>query len=132
MTSKGINFAAMGLPVRKVAKSKTKAVSLPKASKLLPELNKLAILLGIPKPTPEFRFHPVRKWRFDAAYPEFLIAVEYEGMGGRHQTWTGFIGDRVKYNEAQVMGWMVLGVTVKTMGTLPDLLERAFKLRREA
>lgn len=35
----------------------------------------------------EHRFHPVRKWRFDAAFPVRKIAVEIDGgvfVQGRH------------------------------------------------
>jgi len=121
------------LPVRKVPKSKAKPVKVPtvKGNNLLLTLRALAVSTGIPQPVPEYRFHPVRKWRFDAAYPAYMIAIEYEGMNGRHQTWTGFINDRIKYNEATAMGWVVLCVTVKTMHTLPDLIERVFKLRKK-
>ena len=33
--------------------------------------------------TPEYRFHPTRKWRFDYAWPENKIALEVEGGSGR-------------------------------------------------
>ena len=111
-------------------KAKPKAKATPKTNGLIERLNTLAILLGIPRPTPEHRFHPTRKWRFDAAYPAFMIAVEYEGMGGRHQTWTGYINDTEKYNEAKIAGWLVLQVTCKTIDKLPDLLQRAFAARK--
>ena len=67
----------------------------------------------------EYRFHPVRRWRFDfvilkTAYsdPEELkIAVEIEGgifTNGRHNRSTGMIGDMQKYNSAVVNGWRIL------------------------
>ena len=28
---------------------------------------------------PEYRFHPVRRWRFDFANPEYKVAIEFEG-----------------------------------------------------
>ena len=129
--SVGVNMAAFGM-VKATRKIRVASVTASKtmSSKLVVVLNGLAIELGIPKPVAEYRFHPTRRWRFDAAYPSHLIAVEYEGMSGRHQTWTGFIGDCQKYNAAAVMGWLLIRVTCKTMHTLPDLLERAFTYRR--
>lgn len=59
----------------------------------------------------EFRFHPVRRWRFDYAFPKFKVALEVEGgvwTGGRHVSPKGFLGDMEKYNTAAVMGWRVL------------------------
>lgn len=71
-------------------------------------------LAGLPKPEREFLFHRKRKWRFDLAWPELLIAVEVEGgiwVGGRHVRGEGYEADCEKYNEAQLAGWMVLRFT---------------------
>lgn len=62
----------------------------------------------------EFKFHPVRKWRFDYAIPEHKIALEVEGgvwTGGRHISPKGFLGDIEKYNTATLMGWRVFRTT---------------------
>lgn len=62
----------------------------------------------------EFKFHPVRKWRFDYAVPEHKIALEVEGgvwAGGRHTSPKGFLGDIEKYNTATLMGWRVFRTT---------------------
>jgi very-short-patch-repair endonuclease len=62
----------------------------------------------------EFKFHPVRKWRFDYAIPEHKIALEVEGgvwSGGRHTSPKGFLGDIEKYNTATLMGWRVFRTT---------------------
>lgn len=59
----------------------------------------------------EHRFHKIRYWRFDFAWPEFKVAVEIEGgvwVKGRHNRGAGFIEDCHKYNEAARMGWTVL------------------------
>jgi hypothetical protein len=95
---------------------------------------------GLPKPLREVGFHEHRKWRFDFAWPERLIAVEVEGgiwgnvvhchkcgvqvlqrlanggfakvrTGGRHQSGTGFTADCLKYSEAAIYGWSVVRVT---------------------
>jgi hypothetical protein len=58
----------------------------------------------------EHKFHPTRKWRFDAAIPSRKIAVELEGgiwTNGRHTRGAGVIGDMNKYNEAARLGWFV-------------------------
>jgi len=71
-------------------------------------------LSGLPEPQREFIFHRKRKWRFDLAWPELLIAVEVEGgiwTGGRHVRGEGYEADCEKYNEAQLAGWMVLRFT---------------------
>ena len=71
-------------------------------------------LSGLPEPQREFLFHSKRKWRFDLAWPNLLIAVEVEGgiwTGGRHVRGEGYEADCEKYNEAQLAGWMVLRFT---------------------
>jgi len=71
-------------------------------------------LAELPAPQREFIFHKKRKWRFDLAWPDLLIAVEVEGgiwTGGRHVRGEGYEADCEKYNEAQLAGWMVLRFT---------------------
>jgi very-short-patch-repair endonuclease len=66
---------------------------------------------GLPAPEREFRFHDVRKWRFDFAWPVQKLAVECEGAiwtNGRHTRGSGFIKDMDKYNAATLDGWRVL------------------------
>jgi very-short-patch-repair endonuclease len=58
----------------------------------------------------EYRFHPIRRWRFDAAFPEKMIAVEIDGgafVGGRHTRGAGFRNDCEKFNAANLLGWNV-------------------------
>ena len=62
----------------------------------------------------EHRFHPVRKWRFDYAFPEIKLAIEINGgafINGRHNRSTGAINDWLKLNAAQRLGWCVLQYT---------------------
>lgn len=66
---------------------------------------------GLPKPESQYQFHPSRKWAFDFAFPEYMLAVEVEGgiwTGGRHVSPKGYKADREKYNTAQLFGWTVL------------------------
>lgn len=65
---------------------------------------------GVPVGVLEFQFHPTRKWRFDLAYPNVLVAFEYEGgifTGGAHVRGKHFKSDVEKYNTAALMGWRV-------------------------
>ena len=87
--------------------------------------------------THEYRFHPVRRWRFDHANPEYKVAIEYEGgiwTGGRHTRGTGYKNDCDKYNAAQVLGWRVLRyTTIHTLEqVLADIVEIDKQLLRRA
>ena len=62
----------------------------------------------------EHKFHQVRRWRFDWAYPDHKIAIEYEGLmsrKSRHTTISGFTADCEKYNSAAQLGWRVYRFT---------------------
>lgn len=72
------------------------------------------MLAPLPPHKTEYIFHHTRRWRFDYAWPELLIAMEVHGgiyTGGRHTNGKGFTEDRVKMNSAAVLGWHVLEVT---------------------
>lgn len=89
---------------------------------------------GFPEPTPEYRFHDERKWRFDLAWPLEKLAFEREGgvyAGGRHTRGSGYSGDIEKYNEAAIAGWLVIRATpaqIRT-GEALDWLTRAMNMR---
>ena len=71
------------------------------------------------KVSEEFRFHPVRRWRFDFAIPDLKLAIEIEGGSwtqGRHTRGKGYQGDMGKYNTAQLMGWKILRYTPQQTG----------------
>ncbi len=70
----------------------------------------------------EHKFDEVRKFKFDWAFPEIKLAVEYEGLvfnsnkstsSGKsgHTTVTGYTSNCDKYNLATVSGWRVLRYT---------------------
>jgi hypothetical protein len=89
-------------------------------------------LAGLPQPQREFLFHKKRKWRFDFAWPDLLIAVEVEGgvyVGGRHVRGEGYEADCEKYNEAQISGWMVLRFTPGMIkrGKASSVIEKAIR-----
>jgi very-short-patch-repair endonuclease len=61
-------------------------------------------------PVAELQFHPSRKWRFDFAFPDRMVAVEVDGAvwtNGRHTRGSGYIKDCEKYNNAAALGWFV-------------------------
>jgi len=81
--------------------------------------------MGIPY-VKELMFAKPRRWRFDYAIPDKMIAIEYEGGMGtfsgksRHTTKEGYTGDLQKYNRAVVMGWKVLRYGAKNVGYLRE------------
>ena len=81
----------------------------------------LARALGLPAAVAEYRFHPVRRWRFDFAWPGKQVAVEVEGVTkwgaiGRHQSAGGYAKDCEKYNAAAELGWRVFRYTQDMIG----------------
>lgn len=96
------------------------------------------------KPTPievfldgyesEYRFYPPRRWRFDYAWPEKKIAIEYEGgvfTRGRHTRPLGFNNDCEKYNTATLLGWRVYRITFPMVqsGMAQALIEKVFECK---
>jgi hypothetical protein len=93
-------------------------------------LSTIVTTAGLPAPEREHRFHQERRWRFDLAWPQRLVAVEIEGavwQMGRHQRPVGYLADIEKYNAAVLLGWRLLRVT-------PGMVQdgRALELVREA
>lgn len=114
------------------------------------QLSILVQLLKIPEPIPEHKFHPIRRWKVDFAWPDFKIIVEVEGEiygtgkpcfycgvrpTGGHSSVSGILRDIEKYNEAAIHGWIVLRVLPEELdlenGKAFNLIEAAFKLRKE-
>ena len=84
---------------------------------------------ALPDPVREHRFHPTRRWRFDFAWPERMIAAEVEGgtwARGRHTRGSGFERDCEKYNAAAECGWSVYRYTAQQIqrGEAIEQLER--------
>ena len=71
--------------------------------------------IGLPPPVGEYRFHPVRRWRFDYAWKlPTMVALEVQGgiwTGGKHGRGSGIVKDYEKLNHAQANGWTVLQLT---------------------
>lgn len=87
-------------------------------------------LHGLPEPEREYRFHPVRQYRLDFAWPAAMLAVEIEGgiyRGGGHSTVAGLKRDIDKGNLLTMGGWRLLrfhGDQVKS-GEAVELIRRA-------
>jgi very-short-patch-repair endonuclease len=85
---------------------------------------------GLAEPEREYRFHDTRRWRFDFAWPDRMLAMEIEGgqwVRGRHNRGAGMERDVIKYNAAQMLGWTVLRVTTSMVedGRALELIETA-------
>ena len=69
------------------------------------------LVMKLPAPVREYKFHPVRRWRLDFAWPEIMLAVEVEGGGwmtkSRHTSGAGFRSDMDKYHAAMDLGWTI-------------------------
>ncbi|MDE2100913.1 MAG: hypothetical protein KGL39_26945 [Patescibacteria group bacterium] len=102
---------------------------------------------GLPAAVQEYRFLPGRRFAFDWAFPEEKIAVEIEGgffgkgkacpvckrrpVAG-HGSIERLLSDKEKYNEAALLGWLVLRVIPDDVasGAALTLIERALEARR--
>jgi very-short-patch-repair endonuclease len=105
------------------------------ASALLAVLTAWCRAHGLPDPEDEYPFHPTRKWRFDFAWPELMLAVEVDGglhVGGRHIRGRGRENDLAKVAEGQCLGWRVLTVSTDMVndGRLLAWLERLTEVER--
>ena len=88
---------------------------IPRAKSQFEELFALQVRLDkLAPPIRELKFHATRRWRFDFAWPEFMFAVEVEGITydpGRHQRKQGMEMDLRKYEAAMIDGWTVYRVS---------------------
>ena len=103
------------------------------SSSLEREFETRMIQLGgdLPQWEREYKFHPRRRWRFDFAWPEHLVAVEIEGgifNYGRHNRPLGYQNDCEKYNAATVRGWRVLRFTEGMLRDVPGMCIQAVRI----
>lgn len=95
----------------------------------------------LPQPVREYRFHPVRKWRLDFAWPLLKVAVEVDGntfadrsTPGNHAVGKAYQRDCIKNNAAQLEGWAILRADREMVGTdefgvlVRQMLERRLEL----
>jgi hypothetical protein len=67
----------------------------------------------LPSPVFELRFAPPRRWRFDVAWPDRMVALEVQGglfVNGRHSRGAALLKEHEKLNAAAALGWRVLYV----------------------
>lgn len=95
----------------------------------------------VPRWRREFMFHSTRRWKFDFAWPELMVACEIEGgtgwkvngksIRGSHVTPLGYRKDCMKYSEGAIAGWCVVRGDAKMVkdGTLLRLVELAIAER---
>ena len=93
-----------------------------------------AALMLPPGAVAEYQFHETRRWRFDYAWPERMVALEIEGGAwthGRHTRGAGFIADLEKYAEAAIAGWCLIRATPQQLesGEAGALVARAIAAR---
>lgn len=84
----------------------------------------------------EYKFHPVRKWRIDFAWPLLKIGIEvhgalWKGGHGSHTSGAGRMRDMEKMNEAKVAGWLVIEVCKEQIqsGQAVDWIKQLFEMR---
>ena len=74
-------------------------------------------------PETQLKFHPIRKFRLDFAWPLQQVAVECDGMGGyrgsigAHRTIQGISNNHEKTNLAIEEGWVVLRFTTPMLSS---------------
>ena len=75
---------------------------------------RLLLRAGLPKPRQQCRVRLGRRTiRIDLAYPDAMIAIEFDGYGF-HATRSAFDNDRARANELEILGWTVLRFTSKS------------------
>jgi very-short-patch-repair endonuclease len=79
----------------------------------------------------QLQFAPPRRWRWDIAWPEQMVAVEIQGgtwTQGRHSRGAGYRADCEKSNAGTAMGWRVIRVTSDMVadGTALQAIECVF------
>ena len=90
---------------------------------------------SLPEPVTEYQFYESRKWRFDFAWPDKMLALEIEGglfIHGGHVRGAMYIQNCLKYNEATRLGWAVYRFTPQQLRS-NDLCKypKTFKGKRE-
>lgn len=82
---------------------------------------------------PEYKFLINRKYRFDYANINLKIAIEFEGgifTKGRHSRPLGYSSDCMKYNLAQLEGWIVLRFTcIDKPDFIISIIKKAIKIK---
>jgi hypothetical protein len=81
-----------------------------------PDFRHVCRAKGLPMPEAEHKFHPVRRWRMDWAWPEQKVALEVDGgvwIRGKHGRGSGIVKDHEKQAHAAALGWRIIRVEPK-------------------
>ena len=70
---------------------------------------------GLPPPTPQFWVQTPtgKKFRLDLAWPEFMVACEYDGV--EFHTGERLFADRARLDELIRLGWTIVFFTAQTV-----------------
>lgn len=82
----------------------------------------------------EYQFAKPRKFRFDIAIPEIMVAVEYEGLmskKSRHTTIKGYTNDCSKYNLSSILGWKTLRYTILNVNNFEHDLKQFYERQKQ-
>ena len=107
-------------------------------SELELELLSYIRMVGLPEPIREYKAIPERRFRFDMAYPKYMLLIEIQGdiwAGKRgeqsgHTSGVGLLRDYEKNNLAVANGWRVLyfaGNTIRSgeaVKQIEEMLEK--------
>lgn len=125
-------FGGKGLPeAQKPATAAPRKPQTPSSGDKWPvELARQIAQAGLGVAEMEYRFHPVRKWRFDLAFPpprEYRSGLAIEVEGQVHSIRDKRARDMEKSNEALLLGWRVLRVLPEQVksGEALELVRRA-------
>lgn len=93
---------------------------------------------GLPAPDDEYHFTRLRQWRFDFAWEDMMIVVDYQGgifmkKKSSHTAPGKYINDCEKISEASVKGYIVIvtNANLVASGVTLDQIKRAFEKRRK-
>ena len=78
------------------------------------KLQKIVEFAGLPVPVLEYKFLSSRRFKFDLAWPDRMLACEVDGMV--HRIKSRFLADMEKMNLAREAGWSVVHVTPSMIG----------------
>jgi hypothetical protein len=109
--------------------------------------DKLCEKHGLPIPVHEYKFHPKRRWKLDFLF-DGLVALEVEGglfgigpkcptckqrKAGGHKSVERLKSDMEKYNEAHILGYVVLRCLPESVedGSVFGVIRRALAAREE-
>ena len=120
---------AIRLPVAKMTAKRPPKAPSPLEERFARDLRALKVA----EPAREHQFASPRRWRFDFAWPDLMLAVEIEGgvwTNGRHTRGSGFVADCEKYNAAALAGWKVLRFTESSVrdGSAVELVARLLRV----